>query len=257
MLQKMENKKESSVNDFHIHFGQFREYFFEAEDIKELVDSIGIDKFGIMPTSTTGTQDYEWEIAETQKIMQLMPNQAIPYLRVYPEMLEKSNDLTLFDSLPFRLIKIHGYAHDWHTDTKRLERVFEIANDRKLPMLFHTGGRDESSAGKYLNLSKKFKDVKVVLAHGRPVDEAILVLQQCENVYVDTAFMPLEDISSIVGAGLGTKIVFGTDFPVNIAFYDEKPDIWHLNHVDKLIKLFGNEMMKVWSNDNFNKILNL
>jgi predicted TIM-barrel fold metal-dependent hydrolase len=245
------------LNDFHIHFGQFREYLFEAEHIKDLIEAIGIDKFGIMPTSTTGTQDYEWEISEAKKIMELLPNQAVPYLRVYPEMLKKSNDLSLYNDLPYKLIKIHGYAHDWAPKGKALERIYEIANERKLPILFHTGGREESDAGQYLHFSKKFKDVTVVLAHGRPVEQAISVMQDCENVYTDTAFMALNDIQTIVDANLGERIIFGTDFPINIAFFDDEPEDWYSKTVNNMISQFGEELFTIWANDNFNKILNI
>ena len=57
------------------------------------------------------------------------------------------------------------------------------------------------------------------MAHGRPIDETISVMKQCPNTFVDTAFMPTENILSLVNEGFVKRILWGTDYPI-IKFYE-------------------------------------
>lgn len=54
----------------------------------------------------------------------------------------------------------------------------------------------------------------VVLAHARPLDEAMAVMRRHPHVLCDSAFVPSENIASLVQAGFGGRMLFGTDFPI-------------------------------------------
>jgi hypothetical protein len=63
----------------------------------------------------------------------------------------------------------------------------------------------------------------VILGHGRPVDEAVEVLKENPNAWVDTAFMSPSSLRVIVAAGLGERTLFGSDIPVDRLFYKGSP----------------------------------
>ena len=69
--------------------------------------------------------------------------------------------------------------------------------------------------------------------------------------------MALNDIQTIVDANLGERIIFGTDFPVNIAFFDDEPEDWYSKTVNNMISQFGGELFTIWANDNFNSVLKI
>jgi len=42
----------------------------------------------------------------------------------------------------------------------------------------------------------------------------------CRNVYVDTAFMPASHVRLLADTGLSDRILFGTDVPINLLFFE-------------------------------------
>jgi predicted TIM-barrel fold metal-dependent hydrolase len=84
----------------------------------------------------------------------------------------------------------------------------------------------------------------------------LTVLKGAKNAYVDSSFMPNEDIKLICDTGLSDKILFGTDFPIMKTFW---PDVdlidWYKKNVMEQIRLFGEKKFMVWANENFYKII--
>ena len=88
-----------------------------------------------------------------------------------------------------------------------------------VPLLFHTGGREESDAGSYAEIIRQNQDVRFILAHSRPIEQTLPILQDCPNCYADTAFTPIENVEKMVNSGFSDRILFGTDYPLPKAFY--------------------------------------
>jgi len=125
----------------------------------------------------------------------------------------------------------------------------------QVPILIHSGGDKKCDAGSYLRVIKKRPEQIFILAHGRPIDEAVSVLSQTHNSYVDTAFMPIEDIKLIVDNGFEEKILFGTDFPITNHNQQNLSDTdWYQNRISEIIDIIGIDKFKKISEDNFNKL---
>ena len=59
-----------------------------------------------------------------------------------------------------------------------------------------------------------YPKTRFLLAHYRPLPEAISLISGYSNVYGDTAFVSETDIQKIVEEGLSQKIILGSDFPI-------------------------------------------
>ena len=60
------------------------------------------------------------------------------------------------------------------------------------------------------------------MAHARPVEKAIHVMEKFQQVYTDFAFAPVENISKLLmRKELIPRIMFGTDIPAPQRFFDQ------------------------------------
>jgi len=243
------------ICDFHVHTGRFKEEnYYSPEEVHTELRNLGIGRWVISSLSTRGG-DCSMAHGEMLAMVALAPEKTIPLLRVTPEMLDASDDLSKYETVPFRGIKIHGFADPWDPTGPPLRQVFEAAAARGLPLFMHTGGKPESDAGAYAELCGQFKDLTVVLAHGRPIDQAIGVLIDNPNVYVDTAFMPLDHIAQLRQYASDERILFGTDFPIDTFYYPDQPaNALYQERVEALVETFGEKVFLTWAHENFNRV---
>jgi uncharacterized protein len=126
------------------------------------------------------------------------------------------------------------YPHD-----RRLDPVYEIAHQRKIPVLIHTGDTmDTQGLVKYSRpvevdeVAVRFRDVPIVLCHfGNPwIDEAAEVVYKNKNVYADTSGLlahpsyPLFErmvglcrkrlMEAILMIGSTERVLYGSDWPL-------------------------------------------
>lgn len=139
---------------------------------------------------------------------------AFPLLWISHSMLERSRDLSLYLDADICGFKVHGVSERWEPNGKELHHVFSIARERNFPVMFHTGEHEECLALSYQRICLRFPTVRVILAHGRPLDQTIKMLQTCPNAYVDTAFMPHEHLKILLENRFEKRILFGTDTPI-------------------------------------------
>jgi predicted TIM-barrel fold metal-dependent hydrolase len=249
---KIFEKIASNICDFHVHYGQFREDYYDPKEIIQWFDELGIDKVGIMPISM------ESDFSRDQKTMGSLPqDRFVPYLWVNPEMVDADPTLIIYDSLDYKVIKIHTYARkEWHEMPDKIRTVIQAAYIKGVPVMFHTGGWRGSNAIQFYKFCREFPEVTFILAHGKPISQTLTVLKGAKNAYVDNSFMDFESMKMICDAGLSERILFGTDFPIMKTFWPEINLIdWYRNHVMKIVQIFGEKDFMVWANENFYKLI--
>ncbi len=246
------------ICDSHIHIGRFEDgNYFSPEDICNKLKAMGIKKWAVSSLSTIDN-DFSIVAKEMHTLMNMAPEQTIPLLWVTPWMLNESYNLKKYDTIPFAGIKIHGFADSWDSSGEPLWKVFRIALDRGLPVLLHTGGKPESDAIAYDKICSQFKESTVILAHGRPVEQAIKVMKNNPNVYADIAFMPVEHIIQLREHVDDNRIMFGTDFPLDGYYYPrDSITARYKKRVTTLVKSFGENIFLTWSNSNFHDVYKL
>lgn len=231
--------------DGHVHVGYFRDRYYAPEDVVQGLRRIGVGRWAISSCSASG-QPWKFVRREYEQVWALAPSESVLLLWLTPEMLHRSPDISHFDVLPFRGLKIHG-GNGWGPNGKPFYRVFSIAQERHWPVLMHTGCDPECEAGRFLSLCHKYPGVNIVLAHGRPLNQALTVLASAENSWVDTSFMPHRDIKKIVGAGFGDRILFGTDYPAPSFFYKSPVSVYYRRRLASIRSLGNRESPKITS----------
>lgn len=244
----------SKICDCHVHYGKFREDYYDPKLVVSLFGKLGIDKAGIMPTGLAGEVNFTVD----QKIMDLLPAKTfVPYLWVSPEMADSDPTFNIYNFLNYKVIKIHAYARmDWDKMPDKIRAVIQAAYFKGVPVMFHTGGWRGSNAIQFYKFCREYPEVTFILAHGKPISQTLTVLKGANNAYADSSFMPIESLKLICDSGLSDRILFGTDFPIMKTFWPEIDLInWYKNNVIELVRIFGERNFMVWAHENFFKII--
>jgi predicted TIM-barrel fold metal-dependent hydrolase len=138
------------------------------------------------------------------------------------------------NNLGLKGIKIHPQLQLIRPDDEKISKVFEIADENKLPVVIHTGitgigagvkggGGLPLELGKPIyidNLAIKYPNVNFIIAHfGWPwYEEALAVAYHKENVFIDISGWSPKYIPQIVikymDSLLQDKFLFGSDYPM-------------------------------------------
>jgi predicted TIM-barrel fold metal-dependent hydrolase len=215
-----------SICDAHVHIGHYSEgRFFDPVTVASELLSLGISQWAVSSTTICeGTDRFSETLAELDAMEAAAPGRVVPVLWLTPEMLPFKDRFLLPQ---FRALKIHERAHTW-TDTE-LDAAFSLAEESVLPLVVHTGGSARCDAGAYLDLCRLHCKVSVVLAHGRPVEQALEILSECPNTFADTAFMPAKDIMTLIDDGFSSRVLWGSDYPLDIIFFPEEAPVKRLD----------------------------
>ncbi len=208
--------------DSHVHIGQFHNgIYFSPELVLCTCKQIGIT--GIAVSSTTvATEDYAKVLSEIQQLLSQDEVHIVPILWLTPHMLQTGAVQQFIDSeIKWQCIKVHNYLQrgQWRESTGPLMlQVVALAQELHLPILFHTGN-ENCYPDDYAPLIQLHPEQTFILAHSRPVEQTIRIMQACPNAWADTAFTPIADILQMVQAGLINRMMWGTDLPLMGYYY--------------------------------------
>lgn len=205
--------------DSHVHIGQFNDRYFSAEEISNLMTSCGVEAYMVSSTSVCGG-DVLRSLEDIKQIISIDKDKVIPCLWVIESMLD---DLDVYlGQLDWRCVKIHPlvYPSQWKPESPELHYLADSCQRYGLPLLIHTGYDSVSSASRYRKEIASYPSVNFILAHGRPFKEAKEMLQTFPNTYIDTSFMEIEDIANLCSVGLGKRILWGSDAPIPLLYYE-------------------------------------
>jgi len=197
--------------------GQYFDDYYTPPRILRTLALAGVSHFAYSSTSTVITDDADFLLEERIAMHELSEGRAKPILWVTHDMLKHSRDLSLFMNETGGKIcglKVHGVSETWEPFGNNLKRIFAIAQERGIFVMLHTGEHEECEAGMYKRICKAYADIPVILAHGRPIQQAIQMLRNCPNTFVDTSFMPHEHLQRLLKEGFANQILFGSDTPI-------------------------------------------
>ena len=237
--------------DCHIHFGQFRDGYFSISNVLKQLQEIGINRACIMPTGFYSKKEF----FECLSALRSLPKDRFDsFLWLSPRILRWMPVENLFQLHNFKAIKIHCVAHpDWLLFPEKISEICAFAGEKQIPIMFHTG--TETPVRIFAEYCRNFPQTTFILAHGNPIDETIKIMKDYSNVFVDTAFLSIPNISKLCEIGLSDRILFGTDFPVTNYFYKDKPSLsWYRENIAKFVEFFGEEQFLLWSNRNYRKL---
>ena len=240
------------ICDSHIHVGQFRDVYTSPEELVAFLDDVGVDKFVVFLTSIW-EEDYDKVLHEIQMLVYLAKDRVYPILWVTPTMLRNGGIQQMLGSeITWRCVKIHG-VHQW--DDERIQEVADVARQLHVPMLLHTGGFEQCEAGQYLPLIRRNPDVIFILAHARPIEQTIDVMQQCPNAWADVAFTPVENVKELIRNDFSDRVLWGTDYPIQRAYYkDADQKQLYLKRLDEVRSVMFDMVFDKLTYINFNQL---
>ncbi|MBR3454610.1 MAG: amidohydrolase family protein [Bacteroidaceae bacterium] len=208
--------------DNHVHVGWYVDGYHSPEEIWKAEQEAGIDEIAVSSTSTCA-ELYKLVVREMRELIYIGGSCIHPLLWLTPRMMKTWGIRYMLHSrIRWEGVKMHWKAHrEWFYNRPLLMDALDVARCLQVPVLLHTGDFKECHARVFLNLCRQHEDLTFVLAHGWPIGETMEVLALCSNTYVDTAFMPVEDVMTLAHNGFTQRTLFGTDAPINQVFYKE------------------------------------
>ena len=243
--------------DAHIHFGQFYDICTTPKELLDYLNSVGVAAFAASSTSIC-EGDYDKVIAEMQELVEAGGSKIYPVLWVLPQMLEDGGLEKFMDSgINWKCVKIHPQLHPtkWTDGKKCLNVVCAFSTTIQAPLLIHTGDKRGCYPSLFENAIKNKPMLRFILAHGRPVDEAIALMEKYENVWVDTAFMLTEQIRQLCDEKLSDRVLWGTDYPIPKYYYrGQDMRTYYLDLVQKLKDSISQNDFELITHRNFEKL---
>ncbi len=120
----------------------------------------------------------------------------------------------------FKGIKIHPFGHACPLGARDAQKVFVAARTYGIPVIVHTGlGVPYTLPSVVMQPARQYPEVTFVIAHAGAYiysAEALLVAQECPNVYLETSWCSAHRIREFVEKLGPERVMFGSDIPINI-----------------------------------------
>jgi predicted TIM-barrel fold metal-dependent hydrolase len=216
----------------------------------------GVDKFVVQSVATTPHQVKsinEFVSSEVSKHSDFL----IGLGTLHQDSETTSSDVEHLVELGLRGVKLHPDIQNFKIDEEKYFHIYEILQEKKLPLLLHTGDYryDNSNPNRLIPVLETFKDLVIIGAHfgGWSIYEtASKHLNKYDNLFVDcsSAFYSLEkeQAKNIINRYGVDKVLFGTDYPM----WDAKVELEYLFSLG----LQKDELEKILSK-NVKKLLNI
>lgn len=212
------------TTDSHVHVGWYSDGYHSPAEVLQAEREAGVNEMCVSSTSTCAGL-YKLVVKEMQGLVRLGGASVHPILWLTPEMFRSYKlRFMLHSKVRWQGVKIHSESHpEWAHNAALARKAAMLANVLGVPMLIHTGQFEWSQANVFRYLIEENPNQIFVLAHGRPVEQTMEILKSFPNVYVDTAFMAKEQLSVFLEAGMQSRLLFGTDAPINLFYGSNRP----------------------------------
>jgi predicted TIM-barrel fold metal-dependent hydrolase len=241
----MSHRDDFKIIDFHIHVGLKEHWLDWVNDYQEFAQSdfykrydelivpanfaaylkdLGIEKAVILPEmnpKVTGmvSNEYVIEFCAAQDIF-------LPFGTINPSLVSQpKEEFRRLVRLGIKGLKLYpSYSHFYPNDSS-MYPVFEIAQEKKLPVLVHTGSSVfKGSKIKYANpihlddVATDFPDLAILMAHsGRGLwyEKAFFLSRLHPNLYMEISGLPPQNLLAYFPdfERNSDKIVYGSDWP--------------------------------------------
>lgn len=115
-------------------------------------------------------------------------------------------------------LKVHPYHSNLAFDDDKMIPYLDLAVKYDLPVLVHTGSSYNDSPQRVCNMAKKYPELKFILAHmglGTDNQLAIDLMAEADNLYADTAWVPVSTTLEVIKRYGSKRVMFGTDSPID------------------------------------------
>jgi predicted TIM-barrel fold metal-dependent hydrolase len=203
------------VLDLHGHVGRYAFPIPDlgAEGLIEVMDRVRVESIVCSHMQCMG-RDMEWGNRQVQAYMDACPGRILGYISLFPSSPQAVREqVERCLQAGFTGLKLHdhnGFAYD---DSAYLP-AYELANERRLPVLFHTWGQERQFAA-IRRLAERFPEMSVILAHGgsQNPESYVKTVQAGPHIYIDTCTSAsrLGMVEYLVAEAGVDRVVFGSD----------------------------------------------
>ena len=112
-------------------------------------------------------------------------------------------------------VKLHPRAERFELLDDALAPVFEVANERRLPILIHAGRGIPTLGRDALIVATRYPEARLILAHAAICDLNWLwrELPRHRNLYIDTSWWNPTDLAALIALVAPGQLLYATDLP--------------------------------------------
>jgi len=210
------------IVDAHSHIGYSRVFSagVTEEQLLQTMEANAIDASLVMPAAASDpvpTHDAIARLAENR------PGHIFGIVSMTPLIGEEAYEREFRRCITqhgFKAVKIHPLAHAVAPNAAVCDIVFHLASEFKIPVMIHTGlGVPFALPSLIIPRAREYPDLTIIQAHaGFAVytSEAIIVSQECPNVYLEPSWCSAGDIKRMVSMFGARKVMYGGDLPFNV-----------------------------------------
>ena len=209
------------MTDAHVHLGWYSRkktglHYYSPRRILGVLDRCGVDEFIVSSTTAQAIgATIDGVVSEAREMRRLAGSRAKIFYWLSGAFYEKDPELTALETGLFAGIKLHELEGHWvEKRPSALRRVLRIAQERGLPVQFHSGLNEFCSPRVLAKFAREFPSVRFDFAHCCPMDEMADVIAACPNVWTDTAFMDASELRELPRYDWHGRLMFGSDLPV-------------------------------------------
>lgn len=200
--------------------------------IDDLIDSgmkAGIDHFIVQSVATTPKQVESINNFIASEVAK-HPDILTGLGTLHPDSEDIKADVEHLLTLGLKGVKLHPDIQAFPIDDERCLKIYDICQEKDLPVLMHTGDYryDYSNPNRLLPVLEKYKNLTVIGAHlgGWSIwEEASIAYKDYPNFYVDCSssfnYIKPEMARDIIRRYGADKVLFATDYPM----WDYKTEI--------------------------------
>lgn len=245
--------------DTHIHVGQFYNLYFAPSEIHNLMEQMCVRYYAVSSTSIC-EENYKKVLDEIRELIDIDGDKVLPVMWITPLGLQGNIAWYLESDIKWRMLKIHPFlnSQEWMNKPTLYAEVCDIAREMDLPILIHSGNEKCCQCFVFEEMIAANANINFILAHGRPLRQAIQLGQNYANVFIDSAFMPIKDMKRLVELGLSHKLLWGTDMCIP-KYFDLTIDLetYYNNKIKSFRGCCAEEDFKKVTYENAAKLFNI
>lgn len=257
------------IIDTHVHIGKMINFDMKEEDVLYSMERYGIDFSLVSDIRGAECDDRGHRVP---RILRTKQNQilkdtirfarenpqkigAVPWIKPLTEQPDEEFIRLIQDNRDVIYgVKLHPFHSKVASDDGRLESYYKIAAEYDLPIVSHTGGREEAMSIRLYNAAKAHPELNFIMVHmdlGTDNRQAIDLLGRLPNLYGDTTWVPVKSTLEAIGRWGSEKILFGSDNPI-----DGRDTYLHNRTGDRsLYQQYFNEFREMVSADDYENIM--
>lgn len=193
-----------------------------VEDLLSRGEKAGIDFFIVQSVATTPKQVKSINEFISENVKKY-PEKLLGLGTLHPESDDIKGDIEYLISLGLKGVKLHPDIQAFKIDDYRCLKIYELCEEKGLPILMHTGDKryDYSNPNRLLPILDIYKNLTVIGAHlgGWSIwEEACESYKGIKNLYFDCSscfgFFDSQAVKRIIRTYGADRVLFGTDYPM-------------------------------------------